>query len=177
MWEKYLKLPEFLRVSGNDVEKTLLGIGLKKGGKVLDIGCGYGRISSFLKDQGFDVTAIDKDDKMVESTKTLGIRSFSMDATNIKFKKDSFDLVVTDGLLEHFKNPDPILKEEKKVTKKYVVNFIPQDTKINRILEVIQRTPGVYWRTREYWIKKHKKYFKKVFTKKLLRLDVYVCEK
>ena len=93
------------------------------------------------------------------------------------FKKDSFDLVVTDGLLEHFKNPDKILSEESKITKKYVVNFIPQNTKINKVLEVFEGTPKVYWRSKNYWSQKHERYFQKVFTKKLLRLEVFVCEK
>jgi ubiquinone/menaquinone biosynthesis C-methylase UbiE len=177
MWEKYLKFPEFLRISGHGVEGILKNINLEKDAKVLDVGCAYGRISSFFKNQGYCVIAIDNNKKMVKFTKNLGIRTLLIDATRISLKKNSFDLVVTDGLLEHFKNPDKILREEKRVTKKYVVNFIPKNTKINRILELFQRTPKVYWRSRNMWLKKHKMYFKKVSVKKLLRLETYFCEK
>ena len=176
MWTKYLKLPNFLRISSHDVEEILVSINLKKDAKVLDVGCAYGRISLFLKNQGYNVITIDNNKKMVKFTKNLGIRTFLMDAAKPSLKENSFDLVVTDGLLEHFKNPDKILREESRMTKKYVVNFIPQNTKINKILEVFQGTPKVYWRSKNYWLQKHKRYFKKVFTRKLLRLETYLCE-
>ena len=177
MWEKYIKLPKFLRISSRDVEETIMSINLKKGEKVLDFGCAYGRISLFLKNQGYYVIAIDNNKKMVKFTKNLGLRTFLMDATRLGLKENSFNLIVTDGLLEHFKIPDKILNRESKVTEKYVVNFIPQNTKMNRILEVFQRTPKVYWRSKKQWLRIHKKYFKKVHAKKLLRLEAYICEK
>ncbi len=177
MWSEYLKLPEFLRISGNDVEKTLMNMNLKKDAKILDVGCAYGRISLFLKNKDYYVLAVDNDKKMIKFTKDLGIKTSLMDATNLGIKENSFDLVVTDGLLEHFKNPDKIINEQKKVTRKYIINFIPQNTKINKILEVIQRTPRVYWKNKNEWFKKHQMCLKKVIYIKLLRLEVFICEK
>lgn len=177
MWSEYLKLPDFLRISGHDVEKTLMNMNFKKNAKILDLGCAYGRISLFLKNQGYNVVAIDNNKKMVKFTKNLGIKTSLMDATKLGLKGNSFDLIVTDGLLEHFKNPSKILNEENKLTKKYTLNFIPKNTTINRILEVFQRTPTVYWKSMNEWSRIHKNYFKKVYTKELLRLDAYICEK
>jgi len=177
MWEKYLKLPEFLRISGIDVEKTLLSVNLSKNSNILDIGCAYGRISLFIKKQGYDIVAIDNNKKMVKFTKNLGIKTVLMDAKKLGIKENSFSLIVTDGLLEHFKNPDKILIEESRVTKKYALNFVPENTQINKVLEILQRTPNVYWRNKKEWLRLHKKYFKKIYFKKLLRLDAYICEK
>jgi ubiquinone/menaquinone biosynthesis C-methylase UbiE len=177
MWGKYLKLPEFLRISGSGVEKTLMSFNLKNDSNILDIGCAYGRISLFMKKQGYDGLAIDNNKQMAKLTKDLGIRIVLMDATKLGIKKNSFDLVLTDGLLEHFENPNNILCEENRVAKEYVLNFIPKNTKINKVLEVIQKTPKVYWRSKKKWLQIHKKYFKKIHTKSLLRLEAYICEK
>ena len=176
MWSTYLKLPAFLRISGKEVENILLSLGLKKGAKVLDIGCGYGRISTFLKNQGYNVVAIDIEEKMVEEVRRKGIKTYKMSAENLKFRKNSFDLVLTDGLLEHFKNPEKILKEEARVTKKFVVNFIPKTAWWNKILEIVQGTPKVYWRSKEWWIKRHGKFIKNVQCKELKRIWAFICE-
>lgn len=175
-WQKYLKIPEFLRISGKEVEKVLLSI-IIKGSKVLDIGCGYGRISLFLKNQGFDVTAVDNEKEMVKYVKQLGIKSFLMNAEKLKFKNNLFNLVVTDGLLEHFENPEKILAEEKRVSKEYVINFIPINTFWNKILEFIQRTPKVFWRSEKEWFLLHREFFNKVEVKNLKRLDAFICKK
>jgi len=176
-WTKYLRIPEFLRISGREVEKVLLELNLPKGSTVLDIGCGYGRISLFLKKCGYNVTAIDNEEKMVEEARKKGINALKGDAENLEFSDNNFDLVVTDGLLEHFENPEKILSEEFHVTKNFVVNFIPINTKINKMLEVLQKTPKVYWRSEAEWLDFHKKYFKSVEIKNLRRLHAFICRK
>lgn len=176
-WSKYLKLPEALRISGKEVEKVLLDLNLPKNSSVLDIGCGYARISLFLKNCGYTVTAIDNDAKMVLEARKKGLDAEKGDAENLGFADNKFDLVVTDGLLEHFQNPEKALCEESRVTKKFAVNFIPINTKINRMLEFIQRTPKVYWRSENEWLSLHVKYFRRVEQKNLRRLHAFVCEK
>ncbi len=176
-WNKYLRIPEFLRISGKEVERVLLDLNLPKSSSVLDIGCGFGRISLFLKNRGYDVTAIDKEARFVEGARKNGINAVLGNAENLEFSDNNFDLVVTDGLLEHFENPEKILSEEAHVTENFVVNFIPIDTKLNRILELLQRTPKVYWRTESEWLELHKKYFKDVQVKNLRRLHAFICRK
>lgn len=176
-WSKYIKIPEFLRISGREVEKVLLDLNLPKNSSVLDLGCGYGRISLFLKNQGHEVMAVDSEGKMVLEARKKGINAIKGNAENLRFRDNEFDLVVTDGLLEHFKNPETVLSEESRVTKKFVVNFIPIDTKMNRILEFIQMTPKVYWRGEREWVLLHKKYFSSVKVKNLIRLHAFVCKK
>lgn len=175
MWKKYLKIP--WRPSGREVESVLLSINLPKNFSVLDIGCGYGRISLFLKNCGYKVMAIDSEEKMVEEARKKGLRAVKGDAENLNFSDNEFDMAVTDGLLEHFENPEKVLSEELRVTKKFAVNFIPIDTKINRVLEFIQRTPKVYWRTESEWLELHEKYFNSVEVKNLRRLHAFICRK
>jgi ubiquinone/menaquinone biosynthesis C-methylase UbiE len=175
MWQKYLRIPEFMRISGKDVERVLLSLGLPEKAKVIDIGCGYARISAFLQSIGYDVIAIDIEDKMVEEAKKKGIKAFKMNAENLEFPEKYFDLAVTDGLLEHFRNPERILAEEARVSRKFVVNFIPKTNFINKILEKLQGTPQVFWRSKDEWISLHARYFKEVKVIELKRLWAFVC--
>ena len=53
MWEKYLRIPSFLSISRNAVNKTIEDFKLSKGSTALDIGCGFGRITLFLNESGY----------------------------------------------------------------------------------------------------------------------------
>lgn len=174
-WKSYLKIPSWMRISSKGVEETLMSLNLSPGSKVLDVGCGYGRISLFLKEKGFSVIGVDSDEDMVERNKDK-FDCRLMDGRNLEFSNNSFDLVVTDGILEHFEKPEDIIKEEFRVAKKYVVNFVPTNSWWNRILEVVQMTPAVYWRSADKWVEKHR-IFKNVERKRLLRLDAFICVK
>ena len=121
--------------------------------------------------------------KGYKALKSKGINAKVMDAANLKFKSRSFDLVFSDGLLEHFKEEEDIrriVKEQLRVSKKYVINFIPKDNLINIVLEKIQRVPKEY-RNRE-WVRIHKSAFPKgknykIYVKELFRLDAFIVKK
>jgi ubiquinone/menaquinone biosynthesis C-methylase UbiE len=105
-----------------------------------------------------------------------------MDAKNLKFKDNTFDLVFSDGLLEHFKSEQDvvkIIKEQLRVSKRYVLNFIPADNLVNVVFEKMQRVPKEY---RDHnWPRLHAtaadgtKY--KLTVKKMFRLNAYIIEK
>ena len=50
----------------NDVYNNLVAFGLKKGHRILDIGCGTGLASGPLIENGFDVTGVDPSASMIE---------------------------------------------------------------------------------------------------------------
>ena len=63
-----------------------------KGKKILDAGCGSGRDSAYLTEDGYDVTGIDLSEEMIKIAKTKSYAKFKiMDFRNISFKKESFD--------------------------------------------------------------------------------------
>lgn len=68
--------------------------------KVLDLGCGMGRHSIYLKEAGFEVTACDISEKAVETTKkkfeSLGYQldASVCDMRKLPFKKNTFDAVL-----------------------------------------------------------------------------------
>ena len=94
--------------------------------KIVDIGAGSGRYSITLKNEGFDVTAVelcrpnigkirvnDKDLKVIEAN-----------ATNLSmFKDDEFDVAIMFGPMYHLYSYEDKLKalnEAKRITKKYI---------------------------------------------------------
>lgn len=68
-------------------------------GRVLDIGCGAGRHSLYLQQQGFDVTGIDISPGAIKVCKSRGLkRALVRLITDVdKFKPDSFDTVIMFG--------------------------------------------------------------------------------
>jgi len=83
---------------------------LKKGAKVLDIGCGLGCEAVPLSGFGYKVVGIDNDRKVVESARKNAnkfgkkIKIVYGDIFKIDkiFGKDSFDACISGGVLEHF---------------------------------------------------------------------------
>lgn len=67
-------------------------------GKVLDIGCGAGRVSLYLQVLGYDVVGIDLAPGAIEASRTLGLReAYVMSASKLEFKDVIFDTVVLFG--------------------------------------------------------------------------------
>ncbi len=85
--------------------------------KVLDIGCGLGRITKMIKDKGCKTTPLDiRDLSIVEDISPL-----IYNGKKIPFADKSFDVSLIVTVLHHTPNPEAILKEAKRVSKKIVV--------------------------------------------------------
>jgi len=81
---------------------------------VLDYGCGKGYDSLKLLESGAKVFGIDISEKYIESARNLAIKNnhqeteFNfqvMDAHNLTFENDTFDLVIGNGILHHLDTP------------------------------------------------------------------------
>lgn len=89
--------------------------------KILDIGCGTGRLVKFLNQKGFIAQGCDSAPEAVKAAQinnnTSTIRKTS--ATSLPYKIESFDLVTSISTIEHLTKKDSreFLKEVKKVLK------------------------------------------------------------
>lgn len=72
--------------------------------KILDVGCGYGRLLKPLSDKGFVVEGVEKNQKIVSHNQQQGIccHDFeSFDKTNNKYHT-----IILSHIIEHFSPPD-----------------------------------------------------------------------
>lgn len=90
---------------------------LPKEGKILEVGAGSARLSCFLASNGYETTALDY------SPSALNVARSNYNLHEVKgsfiigdtfylpLHDDSFDVVMSTGLLEHYKDPMPIIRE------------------------------------------------------------------
>lgn len=93
--------------------------------KILEIGCADGSFSSVLKDEGYDVFAVDISEKAIENAKKNGLQATVVDIERgINFQRDFFDIVIAAEVIEHIYDTDFVLNEIKRVMKKDGYLFI-----------------------------------------------------
>lgn len=134
----------------NIIRKILREIKIKRSVRILDMGCGSGRTLKWFREFGFkNSIGIDSSKNSIELCKRRGFRInkdvFLMDGTKTKFNGKSFDLVFADGLLEHFKDFSPFVKEMCRLSKKYVLITQPNHFSFyGRILTLLNRHCNVH---------------------------------
>jgi ubiquinone/menaquinone biosynthesis C-methylase UbiE len=97
----------------------------------LELGCGSGRDSIYLAQNGFDAVATDYEpsviSKLQEQLKDYPVRFCVADAFDLPFQDNSFDLVFHNGLFVLFdRNQDIVnmLCEQQRVSKRYVLILV-----------------------------------------------------
>ncbi len=112
-------------VYGNDgrIVRELLALGDVAGKRVLEVGAGSGRDAVSLAAAGAEVWTLDYVPGSLALTGKAAaaagvpVRTVNGDALRKPFPDDSFDLVFHQGLLEHFRDPLPLLREDLRVLK------------------------------------------------------------
>ena len=74
---------------------------INKNVKCIDIGCGGGRYSKYLKKNGTQVIAVDKYTNMANSLKEYNIEFINASFDNLPLKNESFDLILSIGVLHN----------------------------------------------------------------------------
>ncbi|MHB8262021.1 MAG: class I SAM-dependent methyltransferase [Bacteroidia bacterium] len=78
---------------------------------ILDIGCAGGPLLNELKNQGFEnVKGADFSEEAVAKCKQRGLQAYQMDAHNLQFEPNSFDVLVASDSLEHLEFDEKALK-------------------------------------------------------------------
>ena len=91
--------------------------------KILDIGTGPGFFPVILAEAGYQVTAVDYTQEMLDTAKKnagelcRNIKFYKMDAQNLEFEDDMFDVVISRNLTWNLKNPERAYKEWCRVLK------------------------------------------------------------
>lgn len=148
LWEKgdFTRIAATMRESG----EALVGqFGIKKGMKILDLGCGDGTTALPAAKLGADVLGVDIASNLVEAgnrrAKEMGVTNCRFqegDATGLHQLEDqSFDLVVSIFGAMFAPKPHDVAKEKVRVTKRggriIMGNWIPNDpTLVAQLLKV-----------------------------------------
>lgn len=137
-WNKYwgsdktVQKVTAVNTSYPEVVNMLLQVTDKKS-KCIELGCGSGIYALELIHNGRDCIASDNSENALRSAELKGQKLFGItpktkkvDVYKIPFKRNHFDLVFSDGLIEHL-DLDKALKEIKRVTKKggHVISKVP----------------------------------------------------
>jgi SAM-dependent methyltransferase len=148
LWEKgdFTRIAESMRESG---EALVHRLGIKRGMKVLDLGCGDGTTAVPAAKLGADVLGVDIARNLVEAgnrrAKEMGLTNCRFqegDATNLHELEDqSFDLVVSIFGAMFAPKPHDVAKEMSRVTRPggriVMGNWIPGDpTLVAQILKI-----------------------------------------
>ncbi|PIN86229.1 hypothetical protein COV19_05465 [Candidatus Woesearchaeota archaeon CG10_big_fil_rev_8_21_14_0_10_44_13] len=128
--------------------------------KSLEIGCSTA-IDSYLlaeKNKNIEAHCIDISPESIKTVKRigkhfrLGVSADVMDAERMDFKDGFFDIVFSQGVIEHFRNPDKVMGEQKRVLKKggFLVIDVPQKYTFYTLIKHRQIRKGTWpwgWET------------------------------
>ena len=131
------------------VERMLADVPLA-GMRALDVGCGGGRWSRWLRERGATVVAIDPTPSMLETAARLspGVEFHRMSATAIDLPAASFDLVMSVTVIQHLR------PEEQERAAAAMVRVLRPGGRLFVLDLIDRRDPGrlVFARTPAEWI-------------------------
>ncbi len=115
----------FIRFQKDRMAKILRMLGIRKGERLIDIGCGTGHYAVAFSKLGAIVTGIDYSSQMLEIARVnlerSGARGYKLvlsDASKIDVPENSFDVACAIGIFDYLPDVDRVMQEIRRVTKK-----------------------------------------------------------
>lgn len=97
---------------------------VKKGDKVIDLGCGDGSLLAILKDKGADVYGVEISKSGVAACANKGIKAeVGRIDKKLRFADKEFDLAICNVTLQMVMYPEVLIKEMKRIAKKQIFTF------------------------------------------------------
>ena len=98
------------------------------GRRVVDLGCGLGGYSKVLGERGFEISAFDVVPEYVERARSLGVAAELYDGTRLPLADGGADTVMMLEVIEHLDDPEPLLREARRVARRNVLVTTPNCT-------------------------------------------------
>lgn len=108
----------FLKILFLPIKFFIRGTNLEKEKRILDIGSGNGQFLYEMKELGMDVYGVEPGDFNQKETKKYGLNIEKTDFLNYKSKKEYFDIITMNHVLEHVSEPKIVLEKIKTILKK-----------------------------------------------------------
>jgi len=83
-------------------------LAVKAGERILDVGCGHGKLTQKIADAGAHVIAVDASPQQVEGARALGLDARVMDAATLTFD-NQFEAVFSNAALHWVKQADAVI--------------------------------------------------------------------
>lgn len=154
----------FARPKAEIIRKLLLDQGIIIP-KVLDVGCGDGYFSWIFKGWG-DVVGVDFSKAMLLKNRLSN--KLKADALSLPFKDSSFDLVFCSNLLHHVESPLEVVREMKRVSRRFVAVSEPNS------LNPVMFSFGLVRREERGTLKFNRFYLRKLFKTAGLKITLLV---
>ena len=94
-------------------------LGLDKPGRCLEVGCGRGSLSAYFSDAGWDCTLLDISESVLNRARDAFLDSglssptiLKADCEDIPLSSDTYDVIFSIGLLEHFEDCLTVVNEQ-----------------------------------------------------------------
>ncbi|MBI4448062.1 methyltransferase domain-containing protein [Candidatus Woesearchaeota archaeon] len=150
IWSEWNYSPDMI-IEGNNIILDWMR-SLPKKGLVLDEGCGVGQYTICLSKLGFKSVGIDFSTPLLKIAKKNRMKNrcdyelASGDITNLPFKSSTFTIVVSAGIIEHFKNTETAIQECGRVLKSGGALFIhvPQKIGVFTVNKLLQQLLGLW---------------------------------
>ncbi|MBI4364612.1 MAG: methyltransferase domain-containing protein [Candidatus Latescibacteria bacterium] len=119
-WRDRSEIEDVYTTEGRIVEQ-ILGEGTVEGRFVLEVGAGSGRDSVTLAEERAIAVVLDYSAASLDVARSVAARTgcrihlVRADALKLPVRAESFDVVFHQGLLEHFRDPMPLLRENVRV--------------------------------------------------------------
>ncbi len=119
--ERYLTLPGKIlcprRIEA--MKRVITGLDINN---AIDVGCGFGYLLEVFKELQIDYVGIDKSQNSIEMCKHLDLNAR---LGGIESEENHYDLVASEGMLEHFLNFEPYAKHMMRISRRYVLLMQP----------------------------------------------------
>jgi ubiquinone/menaquinone biosynthesis C-methylase UbiE len=126
-------------------------IAADRSGRVLDWGCGWGQVTALLRERGVDAQPFDyRPDEPAPGEARLErfpdiVCRFSPDPVTLPFPNESFDAVLSCGVLEHVQDPDASLEELRRVLRPRGRLYVAKLPNRRSYLERLAKRLGLYY--------------------------------
>ena len=90
-----------------------------KSSRILEIGCGAGRLTNYLTQKGFNVIGFDTSITLIKEGNKLysDVKKFLASGESIPFRDSTFDIILSFDVLEHISDVGGHLSEVKRTLK------------------------------------------------------------
>jgi SAM-dependent methyltransferase len=157
-WRAGLHQATRLTALNEKLVANILSLGSMGGKRILEVGAGLGSDSEYLAGLGAVVTLVDFSREALSLVQGRGrdeavrLSLVEADARLLPFAGGTFDIVFHQGFLEHFRDPVPLLEEQRRILRPggHLIADVPQKYSLFTVRKKVRMRQGrwiVPWET------------------------------